>query len=305
MMHLIDLVKDFDIKGKEDDRCRIALYGITKSVVSPENLDRVKVYNWWSKFGLVEQIIHVKDGLVFEIIGSGLASHGGISAFIGLKVRTQSGYVGQIFASYGTDGHFKVRFENGARGVSIHTRISLRCKRYLSGNKKILVQGEEYDMPVALDNVHHTDVNRADVIPVESYHPATSTRLNGTAKETVRAGIGKSRIVTDEAGASTLFKGLSSNTCVEKLSMASDVSMASESGPCGRRGIVESVKGDVVIVDGMFAMEDNIKHFVGASCRGSAGEVGEIMGPFAKLGKCKVSFRHGFNSGLGSIIEML
>jgi hypothetical protein len=63
-----------------------------------------------------------------------------------------------------------------------------------------------------------------------------------------------------------------------------------------RTGTIDSIKetpeGDVVaIVSGAFRMEENIRLFAGSSVVDANGcVVGEMIGPFAKMGKCKVKF---------------
>ena len=37
-------------------------------------------------------------------------------------------------------------------------------------------------------------------------------------------------------------------------------------------------------------MEEDVRRYAGSVCRGPAGAKGELVGPFAKLGKCKVRF---------------
>jgi hypothetical protein len=74
-----------------------------------------------------------------------------------------------------------------------------------------------------------------------------------------------------------------------------------------RVGRIESLKGDVLadgvhrgfdtaIVAGAFRMEENIRLVVespGTTVTGPNGERGELIGPFGKLGKCKVKFAEG------------
>ena len=68
-----------------------------------------------------------------------------------------------------------------------------------------------------------------------------------------------------------------------------------------RIGKIESIKqtpeGEyVAIVVGAFRMEENIRAFSGSSASGEAGQEGVLLGPFAKMGKCKVKFFHSDKS---------
>jgi hypothetical protein len=48
-----------------------------------------------------------------------------------------------------------------------------------------------------------------------------------------------------------------------------------------------------VIVKGAFRMEENVRLYIDSECIGPNGEKGTMIGPFAKMGKCKVSFPEG------------
>jgi hypothetical protein len=80
-----------------------------------------------------------------------------------------------------------------------------------------------------------------------------------------------------------------------------------------RFGLVDSVKGDVLengkhnmaIISGLFAPEINIKERAGAVVViPSTGEVGAILAPFGKAGKCKVSFDNGISANIGDKAEL-
>ena len=78
-----------------------------------------------------------------------------------------------------------------------------------------------------------------------------------------------------------------------------------------RAGTVESVKSEpddpslVAIVAGAFRMEENIRKAAGArAClRGTPGE-GALVGPFAKMGKCKVRFPAGTDVAAGHVVDI-
>lgn len=67
-----------------------------------------------------------------------------------------------------------------------------------------------------------------------------------------------------------------------------------------REGLLESVKGDdgmEAIVSGAFRMEENIRNFID-TLRIVSPVVGELVGPFGKMGKCKVRFPDGYKGAL-------
>lgn len=81
-------------------------------------------------------------------------------------------------------------------------------------------------------------------------------------------------------------------------SSAADPSPLSASGASATPAA--AVRYDMVIVSQAFRMEDNIKLYIGAPVRGPNGEPGELVGPYAKMGKCKVRFPGGISPSLCS-----
>lgn len=79
-----------------------------------------------------------------------------------------------------------------------------------------------------------------------------------------------------------------------------------------RLGKVESFKivdgNTIAIINGAFSMEDNIKAYIGspACLNCSPNTVGELIGPFAKLGKCKIMVKslHLNESSIGTTVEI-
>ena len=77
-----------------------------------------------------------------------------------------------------------------------------------------------------------------------------------------------------------------------------------------RVGIVDVLKEEVdsrfsiAIVSGAFKLEENIREFVGSHVVGPDGEEGEVLGPFAKTGKCKVKFPKGIVGPVGTQIQI-
>ena len=54
-------------------------------------------------------------------------------------------------------------------------------------------------------------------------------------------------------------------------------------------------------------MEENIKLYIGAPVRGPNGQSGEVIGPYAKMGKCKIKFPMGLSHAkhLRETVEIL
>lgn len=76
-----------------------------------------------------------------------------------------------------------------------------------------------------------------------------------------------------------------------------------------RSGIIESMKASTedpsrctCIVSGAFKVHENIRNHAGASVLGPNGKVGVLIGPFAKMGKCKVEFDSSAGLSQGAIV---
>ena len=69
----------------------------------------------------------------------------------------------------------------------------------------------------------------------------------------------------------------------------------------GARQVFESA-----IVSGAFKMEENIRSFVPLlKALGPNGEDGELLGPFGKLGKCKIRFPKGYLGPPNGVIKFI
>lgn len=69
--------------------------------------------------------------------------------------------------------------------------------------------------------------------------------------------------------------------------------------------MVDVVKpGDLVIVKGLFALEEDIKLFVGMRVVADTGTEGCIVGPFGKGGKSKVQFNSTFSGAAGTKVTL-
>ena len=132
-----------------------------------------------------------------------------------------------------------------------------------------------------------------------------------STSNTVKPAVSSSNI---PANKSTAGGETSTITAINKPVMKANVVLPKfPIGSITRIGIIESMKNssnnandpsplapvneiiinDLVIVSNAFKMEDNIKLYVGAPVRGPNGEPGELVGPYAKMGKCKVKFPNG------------
>ena len=264
---------DVDVTTKDADKCRIAFYGMCRRFCGEE--EKVRLFSWRLKTGIVERLVDVRDdGLCYELIAGDLFSKGGLASFLKMKVRTESGFVGTIVSAYGSNGQFRVKFENGARDVRARSKVTLRFKRYVDDKTHSMAQGEEVDAPVVI--------------------PSPPCRESKKEKE----GAGQT---SDSKDIQTIQAPQIKVTSVHEL--AAQATEAPAVSSRRRSGVVESVKdAGLVIVQGLFSMEENIKLYIGRTCEGPDGLTGVIIGPFAKMGKCKVHFEQSKDAGQGRAI---
>ena len=103
--------------------------------------------------------------------------------------------------------------------------------------------------------------------------------------------------IADERGIVPLR--MTSSTCPTKPSLDVCAATSDIAPSCSLRvGVIESFKSDpgsdsvIAIVSGAFTMEEKIRDLAGSpvNIQGHHPITGTLLGPFAKLGKCKVSF---------------
>jgi selenocysteine-specific elongation factor len=79
-----------------------------------------------------------------------------------------------------------------------------------------------------------------------------------------------------------------------------------------RTGKIESIKHestdppfDQIIVSGAFKMEENIRLYLGAVCITEKDEIGELIGSFGKMGKCKIKISGSCTAPLQSSVKII
>lgn len=256
-----------DAMSEPDQRsCRLAFFGPIKRALSTDELN-LKIFHWKLKSCEVFRLTEMNKGLCREAIAWKLVSEGGsMQAFVGLKVEVEgTPYVGIIHSPYGSDGKFKVKFL-GSSGIPLApgTRLLLRYKRFIHDKLKSPSQAGMYE---AIQDITPTEEPSSDEAPTV---PQSTTPLESAQVSSVIA--------------------------FEEII---DV----------RRGIVESIKqsdddsGCIVIASNAFTMEENIKQWIGSSVDGINDEHGELIGPFAKMGKCKIKFK-SFSGKNGDVVNI-
>ena len=244
-----------DNATKAASSCRLAFSGRLIERIDPVvDSQLIRLYNKKEKQAVIAKLGDAykraddEKMVRYEVFGSDLfKKETNMKLFIGMKLITQTGEVGEIKSSFGTDGNFRVHFPAGTE-AKVGDALILQYKRYVHDVTKAMHQ--DLELP--------------------------------TARSGSRIEVVKKKAKKFEPG-------------VNKF------------------GIVDAVKGDIMkngkhnmaIISGLFAPEINIKERAGTLVAiPSTGEMGTIVGPFGKAGKCKVSFNSGISAKVGAKVEL-
>jgi hypothetical protein len=257
-----------------------------------------------------------------------------------MRVISDSRREGIITGPFGSDGKFKLKFNRGTR-LTIGSKLVLRYKRYIFDKSKKIYQPEEpsdLDLPDEIPD----DPAISQIIPIKSKRNKSRsvTVSNLEERQSTLNVISPSEMIetikpiqfisvnevnlpsiTPETPISSsiqLLEQISSNNVSDNGNTNANTFSTTALNYEVRIGIVDSIKqessGEMisshnlplyqVIVQGAFKMEENIRRFIGSEVLGAQGERGQLMGPYAKMGKCKVTFPNGFQSSVGSKVEL-
>ncbi len=256
--------------------CRLAFHGPVIKDFSRRKMEDVKLFTWKSKDAEVLKLTDLREGtMCHELIAHKLYSEGGsVTPFLGMRLQTASNHVGVITGSYGAGGQFRVKFTSGVpRGrVHVGSKLILRFKRFLFDKTKSMRQFDrDFDHLVPDSGPEEIDRDEGEL------EHTKSGKDGSHPKE-------KKRVPIESTG----------------TRMPKD----KERVPVERRGVIESLKddGQLAIVSGAFSMEEDIRSHAGAPVcivsEGERGGVGAVIGPFAKLGKCKVRLEEKYDVAL-------
>jgi len=259
-------------------QCRLAFFGPVVESLDDDAAERIKIFSWKSKGCEVFKETDCKDGQCFELVAWRLFGEGGsVRPFVNLVLETPDGHSGVISGAYGAGGKFKVKFASGVplESVAPGTPLVLRYKRYVNDKLKLMCQDQ---LPGSVAEADESEAGAEE---------RGADSAEASAEESTALFGGSGGVVEKKKGASISLAPLMFKP-------------PPEPEPEGRLGSIESLKDDLpggrfatAIVTGAFRIEENIKLHAGAKVRGPGGEIGELKGPFAKLGKCKVSFPEG------------
>jgi selenocysteine-specific elongation factor len=127
--------------------CRLAFSGRLIQRVDPkEAFSRIKLYTAKAKRGVINRLgepyTRADDGKIvrYEVFGSDLfKKETNMKLFIGMKLVTPAGDVGEIKSSFGTSGQFRVYFPGGTEAKEGDSLV-LPFKRYIHDPDKVMYQ---------------------------------------------------------------------------------------------------------------------------------------------------------------------
>jgi selenocysteine-specific elongation factor len=140
--------------GDDHATCRLSFSGrlVAKFDYESDN-SRIRMYHPKDRRGAIAKLgdphRRIDDGKLvrYEVIGDGLfKKETNMKLFLGMKVTTETGDVGEIKAAYGTGGQFRVAFAGGTE-AQIGDTLILPFKRYTHDPTKSMHQ--EIPLPTA------------------------------------------------------------------------------------------------------------------------------------------------------------
>ena len=213
-----------------------------------------------------------------------------------MKLLTASNHVGVITASFGSGGKFKVKFSEGVprARAPVGSKLLLRFKRFVNDKDKSMRQFAK-------------DFEGLQAKETKSLINASKVKEEGRPKKEKakdRGEMGKEK-ATEKSSEDVALQGRH----VTKDASGMVESLSSEDAPrvySERQGTIDSLKegGVMAIVSGIFTMADDIRSHVGAKALGPDGEEGELVGPYAKLGKCKIRFQGSIAGDAGGRVTL-
>jgi len=266
---------DTDIQS---NTCRLAFSGRLVQKFDPKTeTERLKLFTMKEKSGVIcrlgESFRRNDDNKVvrYDLYGSDLfKKETDMTQFIGLKVETEKGDIGEIMSSFGTAGKFKVSFPAGTEARN-GSKLFLRFKRYTHDTEK--------------------KIRQDSLLPA----PRVGIRID-TAQ-------GKKQKNDKKAGRKNGSKG---TTKQEKSENKIDPSKLTGKIASLKGEPLDNGKYSIAIIEGLFTPEINIREKVGMVVKvDQTSEEGSIAGSFGKAGKCKVSFPSGLSASVGSSVQLL
>lgn len=306
--------------------CRLAFFGPVVTSLNGTSLnimEKIKIYHWKEKTCSVLRPVEVKKKgdreLCYEAIAWKLyAKEASVRPYIGMNVETADGHAGTIVGAFGSADKFRVKFPGGASNIEAGAELRLRFKRYMFDTSKKMSQAAMKFMQSVEEESAISEANDLETEDMVS-KSAESVKVsplsvlprpkekNGRASDAIPPSPTKDSVASAVQATSV---ELSPPPSFLKVATAEPPAPPASPGAAmiERKGAVESVKTtddcDVVIVTGAFTMQENVRSYIGSTAQCSGCGEGTLIGPFAKMGKCKVSFAKGHAPQVGDVITL-
>ena len=127
-----------DNASGDSSSCRLAFSGrLMKEIVPEKDRQRLRIYNHKERQGIITKLgephkrLDDNKTVRYEVFVDQLfKKETNLKAFLGMKVILESGEIGEIKASYGTDGQVRIDFPSGTE-ANVGDVVSLPFRRYL------------------------------------------------------------------------------------------------------------------------------------------------------------------------------
>jgi hypothetical protein len=185
---------------------------------------------------------------------------------------------------------FRIKFPTGAKLIS-GNKLTFRFKRFIFDKSRPMEQGifDESigDLPDVVEIVSEKSVENDFVLKKSKASKRVMENQKGLLLNDVDQSVSMIRNDINSNNDSSMILG--ENRVIQR---------------CGQ---IESVKSEsterIAIVSGLFRMEESVRDFVNTLVRLDGDEypvLGVVIGPFGKLGKCKVSLYDGMQVAIHS-----
>lgn len=136
-----------DNANGDSSNCRLAFSGRLIEKVNPQkDISRIRIYTPKERRGVISRLgdphRRADDGKVvrYEVFGDDLfKAETNMKPFVGMKLETEKGDIGEIKSSFGTSGKFRVLFPGGTEAKEGDVLI-LKFKRYTQDTTKEMYQ---------------------------------------------------------------------------------------------------------------------------------------------------------------------
>lgn len=195
---------------------------------------------------------------------------------------------------------FKIKFANGAR-IKEGNKLLFKYKKFIFDKQRRFTQ-PEFDLSISDTPFDESEFPGKDVSNKTESISSKSNKKKKNKEVLIAESMQNMKLETSSEAKESFIVNEVKDPSVAQIIAVNDV----------RCGTIESIKMNelntekVAVVNGLFRMEENIKHYVDAVVTSNDNSIiGNILGPFGKLGKCKVKLVSDANFDVGSTVQLI